>query len=211
MRDFLKKLIKNPFVVNLLLMFVAFVLVICGTLKWLEGYTHHGQVVLVPDVKGLVVDAAVSFFENNELRYDVIDSVYSDNVAPGAIVEMTPQAGSKVKRGRTVFLTVNSQTVRSAAIPGVRDLSFRQAYALLRAQGFETVEVEYVPGEYKDLVVGVEWHGRELDAGEMVALSAVLLLKVSNGEGDAFVLPSDSLNLEMTPVRPLDSEDERWF
>lgn len=41
-----------------------------------------------------------------------------------------------------------------AVIPEVEDLSFRQAYALLRARGFSSVEIEYVPGDYKDLAMG---------------------------------------------------------
>ena len=62
----------------------------------------------------------------------------------------------KVKEGRIVFVTINALTSQMAVIPEVEDLSFRQAYALLRARGFSSVEIEYVPGDYKDLAMGVE-------------------------------------------------------
>lgn len=208
MKNFLAKLIKNPFVVNVLLMFAVLLLVIFGTLKWLEHYTRHSEVVVVPDVKGLTMEDAASFFESNGLRYNIIDSVFSKDVPPGAIVELTPNVGSKVKEGRIVFITLNALTSQMEKIPDVEDVSFRQAYALLRARGFESVEIEYVPGEFKDLVIAVELRGRILNNGEKVPLTSPLILKVSNGEDE--VLPEDSLGVE-EPVKALDSADENWF
>ena len=208
MNDFLVKLIKNPLVVNVLLMFAVLILVIFGTLKWLDNYTRHNEVVIVPDVKGLTMEDAVSFFENNGLRYNIIDSVFSKDVAPGTIVELKPNAGSKVKEGRIVFITLNALSSQMEAVPDVEDMSFRQAYALLRARGFESVEIEYVPGDFKDLVIAIELRGRVLKSGEIVPLTSHLILKVSNGEDE--VLPEDSLGLD-APVVPLNSEEESWF
>ncbi|MDD2437597.1 MAG: PASTA domain-containing protein [Massilibacteroides sp.] len=207
MNKFLAKLIKNPFFVNFLLMLAVLLLVLFGTLKWLSHYTRHNEVVLVPDVKGLTIEDAASFFENNGLRYHIIDSVFSKDVAPGTIVELTPNVGSKVKEGRIVFVTLNALTSQVETIPDVEDMSFRQAYALLRARGFDAVEIKYVPGDFKDLAIAVELRGRVLKAGEKVPLTSPLVLKVSNGEDE---LLEDSLNLE-EPVKPLNSEDENWF
>lgn len=207
MNNFFVKLIKNPYVLNLLLAVVVACGLIYGTLKWLDKYTRHNEAVVVPDVKGLKVEEAAEFFKNNNLRYNVIDSVFSKEVSPGAIVELVPSAGSKVKEGRIVFITVNAMTSQMATIPEVEDLSFRQAYALLRARGFENVEIEYVPGDFKDLAVSVDLRGRTLSKGEHVPLTAPLVLKVSSGEAE--ILPEDSLST--MPVESLDSEEENWF
>ena len=119
-------------------------------------------------------------------------------------------AGSKVKEGRIVFVTVNALTSQMATIPEVEDLSFRQAYAILRARGFEKIEIEYFPGDFKDLALGVELHGRVLQKGEHVPLTAPLVLKVSSGDAE---MPADSLGLpdDSVPVESLDSEEENWF
>lgn len=154
MSNFFVKLIKNPFVINLLLVIVVSCGVVYGVLAWLDSYTRHNQAVVVPDVKGMKLEDAAEFFGNNKLRYNVIDSVFSKDVAPGSIVELVPGVGSKVKEGRIVFVTINALTSQMAVIPEVEDLSFRQAYALLRARGFSSVEIEYVPGDYKDLAMG---------------------------------------------------------
>ena len=192
MSNFFVKLIKNPFVINLLLVIVVSCGVVYGVLAWLDSYTRHNQAVVVPDVKGMKLE----------------DAVFSKDVAPGSIVELVPGVGSKVKEGRIVFVTINALTSQMAVIPEVEDLSFRQAYALLRARGFSSVEIEYVPGDYKDLAMGVELNGRTLLKGEHVPLTAHLVLKVSSG--DPNMLP-DSLALDSIPVEPLDSDIENWF
>lgn len=208
MSKFLAKLIKNPFVANLTVAAIVTCAVIWGVLHWLDVYTRHNEAVIVPDVKGMKLEEAEAFFRNNGLRYNVIDSVFSKDVAPGSIVELVPGAGSKVKEGRIVFVTINALTSQMAMIPEVEDLSFRQAYALLRGRGFNTIEIKYVPGDYKDLAIGVELNGRALHKGEHVLLTAPLTLKVSSG--DAEVLP-DSLDIDSIPVEELESEVEDWF
>lgn len=207
MRGFLVRLIKNPFVANLMIAGVVSCGLVYGALRWLDVYTRHGEAVEVPDVKGLKIDKAAEVLGQSGLRYNVIDSVFSKDVEPGAIVELVPGAGQKVKEGRIVFITVNALTSQMATIPEVEDLSLRQAYALLKARGFERIDVEYVAGDYKDLAVAVELRGRELEKGEHVPLTAPLVLKVSSGEAET---PTDSLP-EDAPVVPIESEEENWF
>lgn len=208
MKDFLLKLIKSPIVVNLLLAIILTIAIIIGTLQWLDHYTLHNEAVVVPDVKGLTLDEADEFFKNSKLRYNVVDSVFSKDVAPGAIVELVPVAGSKVKENRIVFVTINAQTSQMGKIPEIQDLSFRQAYALLRSIGFSSVEIEYVAGEYKDLAVAVELNQRPLSKGEYAPLNAPLTLKISSGDPN---MQPDSLSLDSIPVEPLDSDVENWF
>ncbi len=207
MNSFFVRLIKNPYVLNLLLAAVVACGLIYGVLRWLDVYTKHNEAVVVPDVKGLRMDEAAALFDQSHLRYNVIDSVFSKDVKPGAIVELVPEVGSKVKEGRIVFVTVNAMTSQMATIPEVEDLSFRQAYALLKARGFEKIDIEYVAGKYKDLAIGVEMRGKVLAKGTHVPLTAPLVLKVSSGTDE---IPQDSL-LQNQPVESLDSEEEKWF
>ncbi|MDR1344163.1 MAG: PASTA domain-containing protein [Tannerellaceae bacterium] len=199
---------KRVFTVNLLLAAIVSCLVIYVTLKWLDGYTLHNKAVIVPDIRGLLVEEASPHLKAYGLRYSVIDSVFSKSAKPGTIVELLPSVGSKVKEGRIIFITVNALSSQMAAIPEVRDLSFRQAYALLKAGGFESVEIEYVSGIYKDLAAGIELRGRLLEEGEMVQLSAPLILKVSNGILDS--ASGDGLSPDSGRIIS-DNDAETWF
>ena len=208
MSNIVVRFFKNPFFINIVLVILVSCGIVFGVLDWLDSYTRHNQAVIVPDVKGLELDEAAHFFEENHLRYNVIDSVFSNDVAPGAIVELVPGVGSKVKEGRIVFVTINALTSQMVKIPEIEDLSFRQAYALLRARGIDSVKIEYVPGIYKDLTMGVELNGRSLMQGELIPLTSRLVLKVSSGDPN-FV--PDSLALDSIPVEELNSEIENWF
>ena len=147
--------------------------------------------------------------EERGLRYNIIDSVFSKDVPPGAIVEVVPAPGSKVKQGRILFVTINANTSLMAVLPEVADLSFRQAYALLRSLGFSSVEVKYIPGDYRNLAIGVEWNERPVEPGRHIPLNAHLVLIVSSGEAEIDSTALDSLN--MLPIEPLDSDVENWF
>ena len=150
MSNFITRLIKHPFIISLVLMVIVTCGIFYGVLSWLNTYTRHNQAIVVPDVKGMKLEDAIPFLENNHLRYNVVDSVFSKDVSPGAIVEVVPSVGSKVKEGRILFVTINALTSQMAMVPDIEDQSFRQAYALLRARGFNSVEIEYIAGEYKD-------------------------------------------------------------
>ena len=144
MNSRLIKILKNPIVISLLLAILILWGLIYGTLVWLDIYTRHNEAVVIPDVKGMTMEEAAPFLAEKGIRYNIIDSVFSKDVDPGAIVEIVPTPGSKVKEGRIVFVTINAKTSQMARIPEVQDLSFRQAYALLTSIGFKSIEVKYV-------------------------------------------------------------------
>ena len=178
----IRKFTKDkPILTHLILVIVVFFIVIFLALQGLKVYTRHNKAIVIPDVKGLLIADASVFLENKGLRYEVVDSVYTKDVKPGAIADIIPAIGSKVKKGRILFITINAHTVQMAAIPHIKDFSLRQGEAQIHAQGFTSVEIKYVPGPYRDLIIGVELQGRELNAGELVPLTSALILKVGNG------------------------------
>jgi len=172
---------QQPVLVHFVSAILVFVCVIFLALQGLNVYTLHNQAIIIPDVKGLLMDEASVLLEKKGLRYQVIDSVFTNEVKPGAIVEMIPAIGSKVKKGRILFVTLNAFSVQMAAIPDIVDLSLRQGEALVKVQGFTSVEIKYVHGPYRDLVIGVEWLGKGLNAGDLVPLTAALILQVGDG------------------------------
>ena len=131
-------------------------------------------------------------------------------VAQLDVLTALPAGGSKVKSGRTVYLTVNADSAPKVAIPDIMDnSSLRQAEAKLRALGFKITEPEYISGE-KDWVYSIKYRGRDLKAGEKIPHEAVLTLTVGNGnetmpEDSALVNESGTANDDKPVV------DESWF
>lgn len=200
-KQVLKSLATNIILRNILLLVGVTGLLIWGVLVWLDDYTMHNQAILVPDVKGLQEEEAGPILKRNKLRYQVVDSVYSRTVEPGAIVEQIPAADSKVKEHRIVFLTVNARNAQTVELPDVLEISQRQALASLRAIGFGVDSVEYVPYEYKDLVVNVLYNGQPVSSGTRLPFGAKLWLQV--GDGFEIQQPSDTLMMN--------DSDKQWF
>ncbi len=190
------------FWLNLILMGVVIVAVPVGALLWLNSYTHHGEAVAVPDVKGMSLKEAESTFARQALKTAVVDSNYVKEAAPGAVLEQNPAAGARVKKGRTMYLTINAESVPKVPVPDIMDnSSLRQAEAKLRALGFRVTEPEYIPGE-KDWVYSVKYRGRELGAGEKIPAETILTLCVGNGNEE---IEGDSLQTDAPII------DESWF
>lgn len=80
MKEYIIKILKNPFVFNLLLAGVITLVLLGGVMFWLSSYTRHNEAVVVPDVRGLKVEEAAEYFDRSNLRYNVIDSVFSNDV-----------------------------------------------------------------------------------------------------------------------------------
>jgi beta-lactam-binding protein with PASTA domain len=189
-----------------MVIFTLSCLTIYIVLKSIDSYTNHNQAVYVPDVRGLQVEDAAPFFGQNMLRFEIVDSIFSKEVTPGAIVELMPEANAKVKKNRIVYVTVNAKTEETAPIPDIADISFRQAYALLRARGFMDVEYKYVSGEYRDLTIGIEYGGQIVSTGTRVPLTSKLILVISDGN----ITPQDSDTTEENHVEIIGG-DESWF
>lgn len=202
----IKSIINNVFVKNLVSAAVIFVAIVMLILWLLDVYTHHGEAVTVPDVKHLQVNEAAPFFERANLRYKVVDSTHVKNAKPGSIVEITPPSGSKVKANRIIFLVANSFSVETFAVPEVKDLSQRQAMALLKASGFENISIQTVDSPYKDLVVGLEYKGKEAMTGEKIPGSSNLVLLVSSGEYNDTQAGDDTNQMQEEPI-----QDNSWF
>ena len=195
-------------------MIVVVIVMVFGVLKWLDIHTHHGETVMVPDVKGMTVEEATKMFRNHGLVCVISDTKYVKDEAAGIILDLKPGVGEKVKEGRTVYLTVNTLDIPLRVIPDVADnSSLRQAEAKLQSAGFKLTEIQLIHGE-KDWVYGVKYQGRQLTAGEKIPMGASLTLMVGDGAGD--MTEEDSIDTDADTEKPVASEtspaqDDSWF
>lgn len=210
LKDFFSFKKNRAFWLNLIAMPIVVVAVIIGVLNWLDEYTHHGQSIIVPNVKGLPIKQAENEFGKKSLKVVVVDSNFVKGMPAGAVLEQKPEGGAKVKTGRTIYLTINTAEMPKVAIPDIIDnSSYRQAEARLRALGFKLTAPEYISGE-KDWVYGVKYQDKELLSGEKIPREAVLTLCIGDDDLKSDSLRTDSLivgtNKNADPVI-----DESWF
>ncbi len=117
---------------------ILFVIILVGGLWiYLNVYTSHGSYISVPDVKGMNLEEADLALQDNELRYLVIDSVWSENQIGGTIVEQSPLAESEVKANREIYLTIYRFEPESKLIDIKEGDDERVAMIKLRNKGIE--------------------------------------------------------------------------
>lgn len=97
----------------------------------------------------------------------------------------------EVKRGRVIYVTINSLTMPCERIPDLIDnCSFREAQARLKSLGFVLLAPKLIDGE-KDWVYGIQFRGRNLVAGDNVPRESELTLVIGNGSAGEDVSPED--------------------
>ncbi len=180
--EFLK---SRVFWVNVLLAFFTFVLVIWLALQTLKWYTHHGESVIVPEIKGMNFDKAVVKLDDLDLEYMVIDTSFDPNKSPNSILDQNPLPGSRVKENRVIYLTVNSKTPPNREVPDlIGKSSLKFATIQLESRGFKLGEPIYKPNPDLNSVLDVLYKGRSVKKGEMLPLGSEIVLVLGNGMGN---------------------------
>lgn len=201
---------KKFFWFNILALCVVTFLLIAGLFKGLDIYTHHGEEVIVPDVKGMMPGAADKLFLDRGLIAKVVSTSYRKDMPSGCILELTPEQGEKVKKGRIIFLTINSINAPLREVPDVTEnSSAREAEAQLLTAGFHLTPNQLVKGEL-DWVYGVLYNGRKVMTGEKIPIGSMLTLQIGNGDVDMDDVGSDSVSLnegEMELTEPSASSE----
>ncbi len=130
-------------------------------------YTQHGESTTVPDLKGYPLNQISTVLANSDLQYEITDSIYSDEVGRGVVVMQNPDPNMHVKRGRTIFLTVNSTLPEMVMVPDLVGKSRRIAIPLIEIAGLKLENLSYKPDDScTDCVLGIEYDGKPIKPGE---------------------------------------------
>ncbi|MCB9192546.1 MAG: PASTA domain-containing protein [Flavobacteriales bacterium] len=158
-----------------------------GLFFWLDSYTEHGITVEVPDFTGVKLKDIEAFADTVDVEYEIVDSLYADDLPRGAVADQEPAPGYKVKRGRKVYLTVNALLPKQVALPDVHNLSLRQAKAVLESVGLKLGKLEYQPDIAKNAVIDQRIRGRSVKKGTSVFQGTVVDLVLGLGLSDTKV------------------------
>ena len=151
-KDFFRKFFSLRLWLNLAAMLLVVVLLCLGVKIGIDMYTHHGEVINVPDIRHKQFSDAEHILEASNLKIVVSDTGYVKTLSPDCILEQSPEPGKGVKSGRVIYVVINSSHSPMLTIPDIVDnCSYREARAKLMAMGFKVGPTEYIPGE-KDWV-----------------------------------------------------------
>ena len=193
-------MLRSTLLWNLVAMLLVVIAAIVGAWFWMNRFTHHGERIEVPDVKGMVLSDAEYALSHAELEAVVTDSGYNRKLPAGTVLEQIPASGSHVKSGREIYLTINSGQTPTLPLPDIADnSSLREAEARLRSMGFKLGPIEYAAGD-KDWVLAVKCRGRKVAAGDRISIDDPVTLVVGNNADDSGDFDEDEGWEEDTPA-----------
>lgn len=179
---------------------ILLVLCLLYFFAYLPGTTNHGESITVPSIEGMQISKLEDFLIKRNLRYEVNDSSYSAEYPPLTVLKQYPEAGSKVKEGRKIFISINRVSPPTVPVPALVDGSVVNADAVLRSNELRRGRIELVAGPF-NVVKEMKYQGRTINAGEAVPKGSVIDLVVMDGGSTTFEAPNYmGLNLEDAKV-----------
>jgi len=186
-------LFSKKFVKNIFLAIIIAILILWLTLLVLKIYTRHGQSRAVPDFSGYTLEEVQKMSKKHKFRFQVTDSVYLANKPKGTVIEQNPLPGSRVKKGRNIFLILNAVNPELVEVPNVIGVSFRQAKALLESNGLIIGKLEYIRDIAVNNVLNQKFKGVRIIPGSQIPKYSKIDLVLGNGFGNRITYIPDLL------------------
>ena len=210
MSAFIKKIFSPLVMLNCLGMIIVVVLFFFGALAFIDFYTLHREEVEVPKLTGVSEQIAYSKLKALGLKAEVRDTGYVHKAAPFEVLEQSIKPGTKIKPGRTIYLTINSNGSKRIELPDLADnCSRREAEDKLKTLGFKLGATEFIIGD-PDWVYEVKVNGKTVKAGTRISVDLPITLVVGKGGLEDEYNGNDSLdyifNAPFETDEPLEGE-----
>lgn len=169
--------------------FNLLVIILCGSLLYILFFislgwlTHHGESVIIPNVVGHSMKDAVADLEGMTFEV-IVDSAYVPDQKPFTVLKQIPDSGSSVKKGRTVFITVNKAQPPTAPMPNLIGLSYRSAEMILKNNKLLLGDTTYRPDIAEGAVLEQLYKGAQVKAGDMIPQGSKINLVLGDGLGN---------------------------
>ncbi len=193
---------SKQFFVHLGLIILTLTITFFILVKWLSSFTNHGDFTEVPDFKNVEVANLPTFLKNKEITYQIIDSIYDSKQKPGIVLRQDPEANSKVKHNRTVYLYVTGMVAPQITMPKLIDRSERQARLIILTYGLKVGKTIEKSADCNGCVIAQSLKGKNIAAGELVKKGSVIDLVIGvkdnhyNGYNDADTVKTEEPNFE---------------
>ncbi len=141
----IQKISRNVIARNVILAVCAILVFVAVAAVTLNIVTRHNQRKPVPDFIGAHISEVERMARKEGLRLEVLDSIYAPIYDGGSVIEQIPAAGTEVKKGRRILVTITSHQQKMVQVPFVTGYSFRQAKNMIEMAGLEIATLRYVP------------------------------------------------------------------
>lgn len=155
---------------------------IYAVLLSLDGFTRHGEFIVVPDLEHVSLSKAQELLEKSHLRYEVRDSTaYNKEYPPYTVMKQTPEANEKVKKDRKIYLSINPTNFKKIDLPNIIRRPIKEVRPNLASLNIKIGRVTYVNDISKDAVLRAFYKGKEIKPGDKILENSSIDLECGNG------------------------------
>lgn len=183
MSKFFLYLRTNTFRKNLIYAIVFFAVLFVLIYFGLRVYTKHGDQQAVPVLKGLHISEALQVLQKAGLEYKV-DSIYQMDTQPGLVIDQDPEPQVGVKSGRTIYLTIITQSAPEITFPDIVDKTLVEASAIIRNHSLKIGDTTYINDIARDVVLEAKFGGQPIASGRVITKGSKIDLVLGNGRGN---------------------------
>jgi hypothetical protein len=126
--------------------FTIILLVIIVDKLILPALIHDKDNVTVPNLQNKTLAEAEQLIIQNKLSLAKVNEQYNEKSPAGTVLSQVPKAGSEVKSGRSIYLSV-SKGMELVTVPYVVGMPYRTARVTLKNRGIEVGTVTYQNSE----------------------------------------------------------------
>lgn len=166
---------------HVLIMLGISVVVLVIVFLLLRVYARQGEEYELPEVVGKNIQE-VRNDNPIDLDFVVLDSVFRPGQEGGRILTQDPKPGTRVKKGRKLYITMTAYSPEDAVLPELAGLTVRQAVNELMGAGFEVGTLKFVADRYKNSVIDQTCKGKTIYAGQQIERGSVIDLVVGLGD-----------------------------
>ena len=170
-----------PWLAHVLAMIGVSLVILVVVFSIIKLYARQGQEYELPDVVGTNI-AELKADNPIELDVAVLDSIFRPGQEGGRILTQDPKAGTMVKKGRKLYITMTAYSPEDAVLPELAGLTVRQAVSELANAGLETGTLKFVEDRYKNSVIDQSCKGKTVYAGQQIPRGSVIDLTVGLGD-----------------------------
>ena len=169
-------------------LFIGAIFLLSALIYGLVGYSSGD--IAVPDVKGKTLVEAEAILKDNNLDFNLKEE-FDAKVPTGTVIKQSPGAGSHVKAGRKIQLTV-SKGAEPGVVPDLKGKNLAEATEMLHAAKLAVgkVTVQYKEGAAQGAVLS-----QDIEAGKKVAAGTKVDLVVNISKGQSVVPDLKGLTL----------------
>ena len=188
-------ILKKPLWMNMLIGFgvaICLFIIFFFSLGWITG---NGETGKVPAVIGLDVLAAEKNLIAAGFDVELQDSIYVDTLARNAVLRQTPEADEIVKKGRTIYLTINRVVAPQVDMPNLVGFSIKSAETYLKVLGLRLGSIQMVPDQNKNVVIDQLVNGQPIAPGSKIPSGTLIYFLVGDGGASAGMTMPDLVGL----------------